>query len=123
MSLSSFASTVTLAFLFAVLCIFVVLRSHKKAHQKRGLRKHLAEKMSATPLPKMLQALGVGGATFLYRESVDVIDTCIKNCETCTTLDQCREKLKLPELNPEDIEFCNNKEYLTKYSRSSRINA
>ncbi len=121
MSISSFVIIISSAFLLAGLGILLVLRSHKKAYHQRGLRRHYAEKMNDTPLPKMLQALGIGGATFLYRESVDNIGECIKNCETCETIDQCKESLKIPELNPEDVEFCANKKYLSKFSRSQRI--
>jgi hypothetical protein len=121
MSLSSFVIIMSSAFLLAGLGVLLVLRSHKKAYQKRGLRRYFAEKMNDTPLPKMLQALGIGGSTFLYRESVDNIGECIKNCETCETTDQCKESLKIPELNPEDAEFCANKKYLSKFSRSQRI--
>jgi len=121
MSLSSFVIIMSFAFLMAALGAFLVLRTHKKANQKRSLRRHFAEKMTETPLPRMLQALGIGGSTFLYRESVDNIGECIKNCDACETIDQCKESLKIPELNPEDIEFCDNKKYLTKFSRSKRI--
>ena len=121
MSSFSFIFFIGLAFLLAGLGILMVLRSHKRANQKRGLRRHFAEKMKDTPLPKMLQALGIGGSTFLYRESVDNIGESIKNCETCETTDQCEESLKIPELNPEDVEFCSNKKYLSKFSRSQRI--
>lgn len=121
MSLSSFVIIMSSAFLLAGLGALLVLRSHKKAYQKSGLRRHFAEKMNDTPLPKMLQALGIGGLTFLYRESVDNIGESIKNCETCETIDQCKESLKIPELNPEDVEFCANKKYLSKFSRSQRI--
>ncbi len=121
MSLSSFVIIISSAFLLAGVGALLVLRAHKKAYQKRGLRRYFAEKMEDTPLPRMLQALGIGRSTFLYRESVDNIGECIKNCETCETIDQCKESLKIPELNPEDVEFCANKKYLAKYSRSQRI--
>ena len=121
MSLSSFIFFISSAFLLAGLGIVLVLRSHKKANQKRGLRRHFAEKMNDTPLPRMLQALGIGGSTFLYRELIDNIGESIKNCETCETTNQCKDRLKIPELNPEDVEFCANKKYLSKFSRSQRI--
>jgi hypothetical protein len=121
MSLSSYVFTIGLAFLFAAGGVFFVLRSQKKAEKKRDLRRYLADKMGSTPLPRMLQALGIGGSTFLHRRAIDTVAECIKNCENCTTVDQCREKLRIPELNPEDIEFCCNKKYLIKFSRSQRI--
>lgn len=121
MSSFSFFFIIGLAFLFAVGAVFIVLRSHKKAEKKRNLRRYFAEKMAGIPLPKMLQALGIDGSTFLYRRSVDTIDECIKNCETCSEDDQCSEKLRIPELNPEDIEFCSNKKHLIKSSRSQRV--
>ena len=77
MSLTSFVIIMSSAFLLAGVGALLVLWSHKKAYLKRGLRRHFAEKMNATPLPKMLQALGIGGSTFLYRESVDNIGECV----------------------------------------------
>ncbi|MDJ0833593.1 MAG: DUF6455 family protein [Gammaproteobacteria bacterium] len=121
MSISPFVIIISSAFLLAGLGALLVLRSHKKAYQKRGLRRYFAEKMYDIPLPRMLQALGIGETTFLYRESVDNIGECIKNCETCETTDQCKQSLKIPELNPEDVEFCANMKYLSKFSRSQRI--
>lgn len=121
MSILSFVSIIGLAFLVAAGGVFFVLRSHKKAEQKRDLRRYFADKMASTPLPRMLQALGIGGSTFLYRRSIDTVSECIKNCENCTTVVQCSEKLRIPELNPEDIEFCHNKKYLIQSSRSHRI--
>jgi hypothetical protein len=121
MSLISFVSIIGLAFLLAAGGVFFVLRSYKKDEEKRDLRRYFADKLINTPLPKMLQALGIGGSTFLYRRSIDTVAECIKNCESCTTVTQCNEKLKIPELNPEDIEFCRNKKHLIKFSRSERI--
>ncbi len=121
MSSLSFVFIIGLAFLFAAGGVFFVLRSYKKDGEKRDLRRYFAHKMADTPLPRMLQALGIGSSTFLYRRSIDTVAECIKNCENCTTVAQCNEKLRIPELNPEDIEFCRNREHLIKYSRSQRI--
>jgi hypothetical protein len=121
MSLLSFFSIIGLAFLFAAGGVFFVLRSHKKAKKIRDLRRYFANKMVSTPLPRMLQALGIGGSTFLYRRSIDTVAECITNCESCTTVAQCSEKLRIPELNPEDIEFCRNNKNLIKFSRSLRF--
>jgi hypothetical protein len=121
MSLSIFVLIIGLAFLLAAGGVFFVLRSYKKAEEKRDLRRYFADKMVSTPLPKMLQALGIGGSTFLYRRSIDTVADSINNCENCTDIAECSEKLRIPELNPEDIEFCLNKKYLIKFSRSERI--
>ena len=101
--------------------IFYVRRTHLAAIKLRNSRRDLLKKVESQPLPKMLQALGIGFGRFFYKLPVDAIQNSITHCETCTTKTECAQKLKIPELNPEDVEFCKNREYLSQFSRASRI--
>jgi ABC-type multidrug transport system fused ATPase/permease subunit len=121
MSLTLFIVVMVSAFVVAAVGAYFVNFAHKKNEQKRDFRRYLIERMQQVPLPRMLLALGIGARGFAYRESVDKIDESIKHCENCNTIDQCHEKLKIPELNPEDINFCNNQKFLSQFSRSKRI--
>lgn len=121
MVLSSFHIVIGLTGIFFLIGVYFTLRTHRKEAEKRDLRRYLAEKMNRTPLPKMLQALGIGGTQFLRSSNIDQMSQAIDNCEKCEDIDQCQDKLKIPELNPEDIEFCDNKKYLAGSSRSQRI--
>lgn len=121
MTLTSFSIVMFSAFAVAVLGVLYVRRTHMNALQKREKRRELLKKIESLPLPKMMQALGVGIGRFLYQLPVETIEDSIANCETCSTTKECEQKLKIPELNPEDVEFCNNLQYLSKFSRASRI--
>ncbi len=116
-----FISVIGIAVILTAVSIYFTHRTHKKDLQKRDLRRYFADKLKDTPLPRMLQSLGIGGSSFIHRTPIDSIGECIKYCENCTETEQCKEKIKIPELNPEDIEFCPNKKFLSKFSRSQRI--
>ncbi len=109
------------ALLFAGAGVFYVQRTHKKNFENRQIRRDLAHRMSGQRLPKMLQALGIGLSTYLYKAPLKQVDQVIKNCENCEATDKCDEKLKIPELNPEDIDFCPSRDALAQYSRSRRV--
>lgn len=117
----SFIVIMSLVFVLAGFGVFFVHRSHKKDQQKQVFRQVLANKIQHSPLMSMLQALGVGPSAFLYKESVDIVSDCIKRCENCETPEQCAASIKMPELNPDDIKFCANRNYLSKHSRECRI--
>lgn len=121
MTLTSFSIVMFSAFAVAVLGVLYVRRTHQNALQNREKRRELMKKVESLPLPKMMQALGVGIGRFLYQSPVETIEDSIANCENCTTTSECEEKLKIPELNPEDVDFCKNQQYLSQHSRASRI--
>ncbi len=123
MTFSSFIIVIFLALIGAISGVLYIRKTHKNTLQKRETRKQLLERAKFLPLPKMLQALGIGLGNYFYKVPLDEIDQCITHCETCSTIDQCHEKLKIPELNPGDIEFCSNKEHLSQFSRENRIRA
>lgn len=121
MSFSSFTLVMFCALAVAVVGVLYVRRTQLNALQLREIRKDLIKRAESQPLPRMLQALGIGIGRFLYRQPVDAIRHSIIHCETCATKNECGQKLKIPELNPEDVEFCKNQEYLSQFSRASRI--
>lgn len=120
MSFSSFVYVMCLAAVLTLIGIFFTLRSHKKDLQKRNLRRYLADKMQGIPLPAMLQALGINGSAFIQKMYIDDISECIRNCEKCTEIDQCNEKAKIPDLKPDDLDFCLNEKYFHKSIHSPR---
>lgn len=121
MAFSSFTIVMLSALAVGLMGIMYVRRTHRDALKLRDTRRDLLKKVESQPLPRMLQALGIGFGRFFYKLPVDSIQNSIAHCETCTTKTECDQKLKIPELNPEDIEFCNNREYLSQFSRAARI--
>ena len=121
MSVNSFFIVMSIALLVAVLGVYYVLRSQRNSQQVRDKRRELTRRLEALPLPKLMQALGVGIGGYLYRTPVNEIEDAVVLCENCGSSEECAQKRKIPELNPEDVEFCPNRDHLTKYSRAKRI--
>jgi positive regulator of sigma E activity len=119
-----FSSYSVVIFTAGVVFVFGVLfmrKIHKNTHDRREMRKILLKRIESLPLPKMLQALGISFTDYFYKVSVDDIDKSISNCEKCSSTEICNKKLKLPELNPGDIDFCASRQHLSKFSRESRV--
>jgi len=69
----------------------------------------------------MIQALGIGLGSYFYKRPLHEIEKNIEACETCQSKQLCDKKLKIPELNPGDIEFCPSCERLAPFSREMRV--
>jgi len=121
MSFTSYSFVIFTAGIIFIFGVLFVRKVHKNTHDRREMRKILLKRIETLPLPKMLQALGISFTDYFYKESVDAIDKSISNCEKCSSTESCTEKLKFPELNPGDIEFCPSQQYLKKLSRENRI--
>lgn len=121
MSFSSFTLVMLSVLAVAILGVFYVRKTHVNALQLREQRRELLKKVESQPLPRMLQALGIGIGRFFYQQPVQAIQESLTHCETCNTKIECEQKLRIPELNPEDVEFCKNKGFLSQFSRATRI--
>ncbi len=121
MTISSYFIVILTAGILFVSGVFFMRKVHKNTHERREMRKILLSRIETLRLPGMLQALGINFANYFFKVSVDEIDKCISNCEKCSSTDLCNEKLKLPELNPGDIDFCASQQHLSKFSRENRI--
>ena len=108
------------AFAIAVIGIVYVRKAHSDTLRRREIRRKLLKQVESLPLPRMMKALGIG--RFFHQLPLDTIEEAITHCETCTTREECARKLKMPELNPEDVEFCKNQHHLKQFSRAYRIN-
>ncbi len=121
MSFSSYSFVMVTAGIIFISGVVFMRKIHKNTHDRREMRKILLNRIESLPLPKMLQALGISFTNYFYKVSIDVVDKSISNCEKCSSTEICKEKLKLPELNPGDIEFCASQSILSKLSREYRI--
>jgi len=121
MLFSSYSVVIFTTGIIFILGVLFIRKIHKNTPDRREMRKILLSRIESLPLPKMLQALGISFTDYFYKVSVDAIDKSISNCEKCSSTEICNEKLKLPELNPGDIEFCASQQYLSKLSRETRI--
>ncbi|MCK4708628.1 MAG: hypothetical protein KAU21_08430 [Gammaproteobacteria bacterium] len=121
MAFSSYFIVIFIASIFFVLGVLFISKIHKNTHHRREMREILLKRIEILRLPKMLQALGISFANYFFKVSVDEIDKCVTHCEICSSPDLCDEKLKLPELNPSDIDFCPCQQHLSKFSRANRI--
>lgn len=121
MTISSYFIVICTAGLLFVSGVLIMRKIHKNTQKRREMRKILLSRIETLRLPKMLQALGISFSNYFFKVSVDEIDKCITHCEECPSTELCDKKLKLPELNPGDIDFCNSQEHLSKFSRENRI--
>lgn len=121
MNFSSFFLVISLAGIVFIVGIYLIKKSHRDTQKKRVMRQVLLMRIEKLRLPRMLQALGINLTNYLYTVPVDQIDQCATNCEQCESTDLCDEKLKIPELNPGDIDFCASQQHLSQYSREKRI--
>lgn len=74
----------------------------------RKFHYELEQEFNRLRLSRMLSALGISQTDYIYQNSVKDINQQMKNCSDCTNTDACDDKLAAPELDVEEIEFCNN---------------
>jgi hypothetical protein len=117
MSLSTFIAVMATAFVLALAGVVYIKVSHRNLLKKRTERRELMARAQKLQLPQMLQSLG----RYFYKMPLPDLNDSIVLCENCSAAEQCKQKLRIPELNPEDVEFCPNLNYLDQHSRARRI--
>ena len=83
----------------------------------RKFHHELEKEFNRLRLSNMLTALGISKTDYLYQNSVADINQQMKNCSDCSNTVECDEKLATPDLNVEEIEFCNNEADLIKMKK------
>jgi hypothetical protein len=121
MSLSTFIAVMATAFVLALAGVVYIKVSHRNLLKKRTERRELMARAQKLQLPQMLQSLGIGIGRYFYKMPLPDLNDSIVLCENCSAAEQCKQKLRIPELNPEDVEFCPNLNYLDQHSRARRI--
>jgi hypothetical protein len=121
MTLTSFLIAMSAALILAIVGVIYVRSIHKNTSSNREKRKELIHRAGPLRLPRMMQALGIGLGRYFYKGSLHDIEKNLDDCESCESTKLCDEKLKIPELNPGDIEFCPGRERLAPFSRERRI--
>ena len=121
MDINIFIIVIALAFGGAAIGMLYIRQSHRRLMKNRTERRELIARSENLRLPKMLKALGIGMGQFFYKTRIDDLRDAIVMCENCPSADQCRQKTRMPELNPEDAQFCPNVKPLDSYSRARRI--
>jgi hypothetical protein len=123
MTFSSFNFTVFVAITLTALGVVYIRKIQQTTQQRREKRTQLRQRIESLHLPKILQALGIGFGNYLYKVPLDEIDECVSICEDCPSVVLCDETLMIPELNPDDIDFCPNQQHLSQFSRASKIHS
>ena len=100
--------------------VYLTVRAHHNLSILREKRRELIQRSEAINLPKMLQALGIGVGRYFYKVPPGDIEKSVENCESCESENDCNEKLRIPELNPDDVDFCPSRDQLSQYSRAKR---
>lgn len=121
MSLSSYIVVMFIAFSIVILGMLYIRKVHKDTARRREIRKSILVRIESSRLPKILQAMGIGFANYFYKVPIEEINKCVDNCDICISTDLCDEKVKFPELNPDDVDFCPNQQHLSQFSRAKRI--
>jgi len=81
-------------------------------------RKALAEQLYTFRLAKMLVALGIDIDEYLSTERIVDIHSQMTRCGACENTVECDERLARDNIQPDDIDFCNNEQSLQKMARS-----
>ena len=115
MAIASYIMLAIIAIAFTALALFFVLLISKNVSTGKAVREQLALRVESLRMSKMLRALGLDFNKYLYSVPIKNISDSMNNCEGCQVTDQCDDKLKQPEINPEEIEFCPNHECLGKF--------
>ena len=116
MAITSYIILIIIALAFTALALFFVLLISKNVREGKVMREQLEIRVESLRMSKMLRALGLDFSKYLYRVPLTKINHSMNNCETCDVTDQCDEKLKQPEIKPEEIDFCPNHECLGKFN-------
>ncbi len=77
-------------------------------------RKHLARKVHALRLNKMLTALGIDIESYLHSERVIDIEEHVDRCATCENTETCDDQLARGTINAANIDYCNNEQSLQR---------
>ena len=114
MDIISFIIAILLGIL--VTLVIVLLFTAIIFNMKRGrkYRQALAKQVAQLRLNKMLIALGIDTNAYLHNQNVADIHKHMERCEACENLEECDDALANDNINPDEIEFCNNEQSLQK---------
>ena len=77
-------------------------------------RKHLARKVHALRLNKMLTALGIDVDSYLHSERVIDIEQHVDRCAACENTETCDEQLARGAVDATHIDYCDNEQSLQR---------
>ena len=115
MTIISYILLAIIAIAFTLLALFFVLLISRNVREGKVVREQLALRVENLRMSKMLRALGLDFSKYLYSVPLTKISHSMNNCDKCDATDQCDEKLKQPEIKPDEIDFCPNHECLGKF--------
>ena len=78
----------------------------------RKFHHSLMQEFDNLRLSKMLTAVGINKTGYIYQTNVNEIKQHMKSCESCDNTDACDDKLSKPEIDVNEISFCNNEAQL-----------
>lgn len=100
-----------------VVSLYFLILIANNVRQGRVVRKLLAERVESLRMSKMLHALGLDFNKYLHSVPLCQINESIGKCETCSTTDECDQKLKVDKVGIKDIGFCPNQECLGQFHK------
>lgn len=98
--------------LMAAVMILSIARNYEHG---RRFRRTLAERLAGLRLERMARALGIDVERCLHDERVVQIEQSMQRCGTCTETEACDRELEKGVHSPRQIEFCPNRECLSKF--------
>ncbi len=118
----SIITTLLTSLLFAALLVlFVVILPVAIIFNVRAgmvYREKLAGKIEKLRLGKMLSALGIDIDTYISSERGVDIHKHMNRCVTCSSLEECDERLERGGVTADDIGFCKNEEPLQELTQT-----
>jgi len=100
---------------FVVLSIAFLLLIAKNMKQGGIARKHLAKRVESMRMSRMLRALRLNLDQYLNYVPLVKIKHSMYQCENCTAIEQCDQKLEEGNLGFKDIDFCPNQACLKHF--------
>ena len=106
------ASLLGILVTLVIVLLFIAIIFNMKRGRK--FRQALAKKVARLRLNKMLIALGVDTNAYIHDENVADIYKHMERCEDCSKTEECDDALAKDQINPDEIDFCNNEQSLQK---------
>ncbi len=84
----------------------------------RKFHLELEQEFNKFRLSNMFSALGINKTAYIHQSKVKDIHQQMKSCSSCENTDECDEKLATPNVDINEIKFCNNEAELKEIKQN-----
>ena len=105
-------SILTIGFFITLLFLVLALIFILNVSVGSPYRATLAKQIQSLRLHKMLHALGIDTYKYILRQNTELIKQQKEHCSQCSNTRECDEQLSNDSIQPDNIDYCNNKNSL-----------